>query len=607
MVEIIHEFDLTQVVQEPTRGHNILDIVFTSNLVNTPNVLHGMSDHSLVLFSVKAKLKHKPKNPRAILLFNKGDMNSVKADLRNKLEEFTLNAKRQSVNENWVSFRNIITDSIKRNIPSKILHGKRHQPWITSEIKRLIRVKQRRYNTAKRFGKSKDWENFRQTRSQIHKKLRNQHKIYVNGLLENADEDQKKAKVTKRFWKYVASKRKDNSGISTLRRDDGTATTDAKEIADLLNKQYKNVFTLENPELPKLKPSDTPSMRKITITVNGVKKQLQTLDASKSTGPDNIPTRVLKETANETAPYLTEIFQQSLDQGCVPDDWKHANVSAVFKKGRRDVPSNYRPISLTSVSCKILEHIIFHHIMEHLEQHNILVDTQHGFRKHRSCETQLINTLETVAQLYDTKHQIDLVVLDFSKAFDTVAHKRLCLKLDHVGIRDITHTNTSCEMDTCNGECEQQLLKWFKSWLFGRTQRVIFDGQSSDVCHVTSGVPQGTVLGPLCFLIYINDIADNLSHDTHLKLFADDSLIFRAISSIHDSITLQQDIDSQMKFHPSKCQVMTVCRKKKPHQHDYDMQGHRLSHVNSIQYLGVNIQNNLQWNKHIHHITSKAN
>ena len=230
-----------------------------------------------------------------------------------------------------------------------------------------------------------------------------------------------------------------------------------------------------------------------------------------------------------------------------------------------------------------------------------MVDYQHGFRKNRSCETQLLSTLESLTRSYDNKAQTDLIVLDFSKAFDTVPHQRLLQKLDSVGIR-----NTS----------ENRLLGWFRSWLCDRKQKVTLEGQESDPCNVTSGVPQGTVLGPLCFLIYINDIGNELSKETNLKLFADDSLIFREIRTIEDAIALQKDLESltqwskkwQMSFHPSKCQlVMTINSKRHKISHQYKMLGQPLENVDSIQYLGVHIQNDLKWDRHVNYITNKAN
>ena len=147
----------------------------------------------------------------------------------------------------------------------------------------------------------------------------------------------------------------------------------------------------------------------------------------------------LKEVAEEISPLLTAIFQKSLDSGTVPDDWRSANVSAIFKKGDRFKASNYRPVSLTSLCCKIQEHIITSNILRHLEEHSILTDCQHGFRARRSCETQLVTLVHELAEAIDRGRQTDMIILDFSKAFDRVPHLRLLAKIHHYGIRGSTY------------------------------------------------------------------------------------------------------------------------------------------------------------------------
>ena len=220
-------------------------------------------------------------------------------------------------------------------------------------------------------------------------------------------------------------------------------------------------------------------MLNIMIRSNGIKKLLDGLDCNKATGPDLIPTRVLKECRSFLAPILLNYFKSPLTLAVV--DWLTANVVAVFKKGDKHDPSNYRPISLTSITCTILEHIIYSQIMAHYNQHTFLPDYQHGFRSGYSCETQLLTTIEDIHRGLDSVPcHYHLIILDFAKAFDKVVFKRLLFKLQKSGLND-------------------KLLIWVKSWLTNRTQREVVDGSHSRNEPVVSGVPQGTVLGPLPF------------------------------------------------------------------------------------------------------------
>ena len=214
-----------------------------------------------------------------------------------------------------------------------------------------------------------------------------------------------------------------------------------------------------------------------------------------------------------------------MNSGVLPSDWLSANITPIYKKNDRTNASNYRPISHTTICCKIMEHIIYHghSVMEHLNQYNILNTFQYGFRQGFSCEAQLASVVEDILFAMDNLHQVDFVLLDFCKAFDTVPHHCLLLKLQSYGITNKTHT-------------------WITSWLTQRVQRVVIDGVASGWLPVKSGVPQGTVLGPLMFLIYINDIGKNLS--CCLRLFADDCLLYHVITSEEDCAKLQHDLNT---------------------------------------------------------------
>ena len=180
----------------------------------------------------------------------------------------------------------------------------------------------------------------------------------------------------------------------------------------------------------------TPGMSDISFSIDGIQHQLSKLDANKAKGPDNISPYILKHCAIEISPVLRVIFTQSLHTATLPSDWLQANICPVYKKGSRTNASNYRPISLTSTCSKIMEHILYHSIMEYLNSNNVLIDNQHGFRSHHSCVTQLISLVEDLSYDMDHQKQTDVILLDFAKAFDSVPHQRLLVKLRHYGIHD---------------------------------------------------------------------------------------------------------------------------------------------------------------------------
>ena len=211
-------------------------------------------------------------------------------------------------------------------------------------------------------------------------------------------------------------------------------------------------------------------MKPLTLSTNGILKLL------KDRNPHNtiIKPLVLKELRDVLAPVIHDFFQTFIDTGRVPSDWKNANVCPIFKKGDKCEPSNYRPISLTCVLCKLLEHIVASNLIGHLDNNGILYDLQHGFRSKRSCETQLVMFLEDLLRNTIEGQQTDLILLDFSKAFDKVNHANLLYKLQQYGIRSET-------------------LKWIEAFLSNRLQQVVVENEESDTVPVTSGVPQDSL------------------------------------------------------------------------------------------------------------------
>ena len=344
--------------------------------------------------------------------------------------------------------------------------------------------------------------------------------------------------------------------------------------------------------MPDKGPSPYPMMPNIELTVSGIKKLLDNLKPQKASGPDSISPMVLKELSNEIAPILEIIFRFSLRTGEVPDDWKEANVAPIYKKGDKHKASNYRPVSLTCIASKIMEHIIVSNVMKHLETQNILSPLQHGFRRNHSCESQLLSLFQDLAS---SPIQVDMLIIDFSKAFDKVLHKRLNYKLNWYGIRG-------------------DPLGWITEFLSSRTQRVVLDGASSDSAPVISGVPQGTVLGPILFLIYINDLPDGVLNST-VRLFADDCIIYRPIRNKKGTELLQADLNSVgswertwlMEFNADKLFTIRAGRANKLIQKIYTLHNQPLHITNSAKYLGLTITSDLKWNTHINNITKKSN
>ena len=416
-----------------------------------------------------------------------------------------------------------------------------------------------------------------------------------------ADKAKRNAKP---FWSYTNSKLKTKTGIADLKRQDGSRTTTDKEKADLLNDFFKSVFTCEKDgELPNMPtPELATTLEDFTISEEEVRKLLLHLKRDKAPGPDGINPTILVELADILAKPISIIFNISLDSGNIPEDWRKAQVSPIFKnKGSRLNSTNYRPVSLTCILCKAMETLVRKHLVNHLENNRIISRHQHGFTTGRSCITQLLETLDIWTEILDDGGGIDVVYTDFMKAFDSVPHRRLVAKTEAYGVRG-------------------KVLRWIKDFLSGRTQEVCVNGTKSEPAAVTSGIPQGSVLGPILFVIYINDLPDCVKCDA--KLFADDTKIFTRSDIKENREQLQRDLDAlhnwsndwQLRFHPEKCCVMRLGNKDE--NVTYTMKGtddkgeekvYTLKESKEEKDLGVIVDNELDFKKHVATVTSKAN
>ena len=410
---------------------------------------------------------------------------------------------------------------------------------------------------------------------------------YISGLCRRFFQEPKK------LFRYLKDLRSATQSIPIIIQD-AAVIRDPSAIAECYNNFFNSTFTRSNFKLPAVEDLPTPAnqLSSISLDPSDVFEALCKLNCDKAMGVDGISPRVLKGCATALLEPLTYLFQLCLNSTSIPDEWKIHKIKPLPKKGDLTLACNYRPISLLCIVSKMMESIVYKKIIDFVEPK--LNKKQFGFLAGRSCVQQLLRCFDEIFDNADLGSPTDVVYLDLRKAFDSVPHDELLLKLWRLGITG-------------------DLWKWFKAYLAHRQHFVSLLNESSPMLPVLSGVPQGSVLGPLLFLIYINDIPDSIEFAS-IYLFADDAKLLKAIASSMDELQVDNDLqafntwgnDWLVRLNALKCMSVRFGGGGSSDPHIYELQGDALQSTTTCRDLGVTVCSDLTWSAHINNICSSA-
>ena len=575
IVQVVQEHDFTQMVDFPThiRG-GVLDLILTNMPEKVSNIAEvgrlGKSDHYLIQFDLEMSQKNSGEK-RVFRNWKKADWDNIRQGIETTV--WPRAADEKSAEDTWQQLRRVIDGLVAENVPLCEFKP-RKTDWMTGDILREVRRRRRLWKKARNGGSKEEYED-------AAKKVKNLIRSAKRNMEKKLAHDKEGNK--KHFFSYVKKKTKSKAGTGPIVNSTGDLLTDEKDMATELNQYFSSVFTREDTtNIPE--PPTMPTRSKLTssfITSQKVRKKIQKLKAHSAAGPDAITPRLLQQCVDQLSPVLATIFRKSLDQGQVPEEWRTATVIPIFKKGSKSSSANYRPVSLTCVSCKIMESIVKDDIMAHLKRNKLIKSSQHGFMRGKSTTTNLLEFLDKLSEATDKGIDTDVVYLDFAKAFDKVPRERLLRKVAAHGIVG-------------------KVGNWIREWLSNRRQRVSVNGKLSGWQRVLSGVPQGSVLGPVLFLIFINDLDMETTANQIIKKFADDTKIAQFIRKDEDAAELQATLDRLtawatkwgMEFNVGKCHVMHV-GKNNP-RHAYSMCGLQLQQTKEERDIGVTVSDNLK-------------
>ena len=607
---VTSSFALSQIISGPTHitanSASCIDLIFTSHpdyIINSGihSSIHPNCHHQIIYAEINFKISFPPPYERLIWHYKRADSESIRRSLDNFNWEGSFANK--SIDNQVEIFNSTILNIMSNYIPNEVITiNDRDPPWITSKIKDKFTYKNYLLKRYLNNGKNLyDWNKVELARSDIitsinESKMR--HYERLNCKLSNPNT------TPKVYWSILKSLYCDKKiPVIPPLFYNNSFVTDFREKADLFNKFFANQCSLivNASTLPDQIPLATNNfLENIIFSEDDILQSIRHLDANKSHGFDGISIRMLKLCDSSIVKPLSIIFHNCINKGHFPLVWKKGNITPIYKKNEKNLIENYRPISILPICGKLLERIIFNALYNFLENNNVLNVNQSGFRSGDSCTNQLLSITHQIFLSFNANpsQEVRGVFLDISKAFDKVWHDGLLFKLNQNGIRG-------------------KMLKIIASFLDNRYQRVVLNGQSSSWLNVKAGVPQGSILGPLLFLIYINDISNNLESD--VKLFADDTSLFSTVFDPNISATtLNNDLAKinlwayqwKMSFNPTvskQAHEVIFSRKRNKVIHpNLTFNNINVKRVDSHKHLGLVLDDKLSFKDHLKTTIEKA-
>ena len=550
-----------------------------------------LSDHFGISFNIEFPIGRKKGPKKKVYNYKKADWKNLNFELKRVDWGSYIGAYDPHIS--WLKFKNILLTLCDKYIPKRNVKSQFQPPWYDSECDRILRDKERWRKSARRTGNLSDMNKFRQRRREF-KRIMNE-KMRLN-VIDSSDP----ALISKKFWKHVKAKSKSTRIPETIRSGDRYRNKPIDQ-ANLFNEYFYSQFSDASTHDVNIDIGRNEiCFMDLRFHAVDVFLILKGINSSKAAGPDGIDGIVLKNCAASLAKPLSLIFNTSFVTGCIPDEWKLASVVPVHKKNDKCCVDNYRPISLTSLVMKVFERCIHRELYSACLSH--LDPRQHGFLIGKSCTTQMVPFIDDLSLALNNKIRSDIIYFDFAKAFDSVSHDLIFYKLKYLyGVDGL-------------------MLRFIKSYLQGRQQQVVVAGAVSNKLPVKSGVPQGSILGPLLFVIFINDMFSCITEGTNIALYADDTKIWRQITCYEDHFKLQSDIDklftwsvkNKMNFHTSKCKVLSVSMHRNILDNLpfnifwYTLDNNMIDYVTSHKDLGVIVTSKLLWAEHCSQLVSNA-